>query len=519
VGAWQTLSLPERKQAFSNLWLGCDEAHHLSGVLSYDEELEQGDRKRIMDARTHLGDIAEYLCNEYRSLNSGFSPISATFFRGDKVPLFYDKVESALKENSYVRSFIEHWKFLRFKEFRQECIGFDDPIETLLPALSPDECSLVYLPPCNCSFRRNNPEYLPRMLKAAGEKGRVLDLITTETQEENLQLLYEDNQRYKAGAARKFDFIFAVNMMREGSDYLPLAHVYDFFPSTSLGRTVQGIGRMTRRDISPEGVVRKDTIGYTSFYSNLHNHNTEEEVRTLVSDRINQGLAGMLGVYSLFDDTQLPSGGDGGEIPATQIHRRMEEVFGEHASKAREIFVLNLASTNVSVDDAAFATVRELRQKVEGRPSWGGSLEDAVPVLKAMASFVAKQQKPHKAVHENFKNVRPSADIPSSLEERGILAGEIREAGFDITTIRRAFVTMFGAEADIHKFQLLHTTLNSLVGTRNKMQFLDKAAATFAFSPHTKDKSKKAKKAFDRRRRKFKKKGVATALSPNVGEP
>jgi superfamily II DNA or RNA helicase len=504
------LSLDEKRVIFKNLWIAFDEAHHISGVLSDDEDISQEERDTLERTRTYLGDISNFICSEHLSLNSGMAPVSATLFRGDKVPLFYEKVKSQLSEFQYTRSYIDHWNYLKFKSFTQECIGYDDPIETFMSVVMPGHCSLVYLCPENRGYRRNDPEFVNRLVNVLQQEGyRVLNLIDKRFQEKNSKLLWQDNQNYKAGKPRSYDIILAVNMLREGTDYLPISHIYDLAPSNSLNRTVQAIGRMMRKDITPDGIIRKDEVSYTSFYSNLQKYNTEMEVRALVSDRVNRALSGMLGVFSLFGETHIPAFSDSMGSSTAHLNHQLEEVFGEFSTKAKEI-VLRKILTSSSVDDAVYATVRELRQKVEGRPNWEGTLEEASTTLKDFLGFVVRGNKQFRYNNET-STLEP-------LEETGLLVEKIREAGFDITTIRKSVTTLFGADTDVSKLKLLKKTLDSITSTTSLMQEKDKIAAAYAFSPHDRDKTNRAKKVYNSRRNKFKKKFNGTALTPTVGD-
>jgi hypothetical protein len=515
VGVWRMLQqegLKTLREAFRNTWWGFDEAHHISGVLAEDEDITDEDRLAVENNRTYMGDIAEFVCTEQKSLNTAECAATATGFRGDKVPLFFSRIESVLAENSYTRSFIDHWKFLRFREFNQRGVGYDDPIDILLPFLNHESCCLVYLPPSNQGFRRNNPELVPRMIEAAREKlgaGRVIDLITPTTQQENFHRLFEDNIAYKRGAERSFDVIFAVNMFREGANYLPLTHVYDFAPSASISRIVQSVGRLMRQDIAPDGTVRKDTVGYTAFYPNLQKTDSEEKVRMWVCDFNNTVGAGMLGVHSIFDDTRIPS-----YSSEFGLNRRLEEVFGEFKDKALAAFQINTLSA-ADLDIAILCTVRELRQTIGDNPGWKGSLEDATEALKRYSAFIhAATSKPRP--REGGDRV---PDLPQTLEESGLLAEEIREAGFDITTIRRSFVTMFGADTDAEKFQLLDNTLKNLTTQTKKMKEKDKAAAQGWIGHRRQDQTSKNQLIARSRRNKHKKQGNVTCVTPNVGEP
>ena len=516
VGVWDYLKKKglSKHEAFRNTWWGFDEAHHLSGVLAEDEDLTDEDRQIIEDTRTYMGDIAEFTVTEQKSLNTAVCAATATGFRGDKVPLFFSQVDSMLAENSYTRSFIDHWNFLGFKEFNQRCVGYDDPIDILLPFLNHESCCLVYLPPSNQGFRRNNPELVPRMIEAAREKqgaGRVLDLINPATQQENFNRLFEDNVAYKKGAERSFDVIFAVNMLREGANYLPLTHVYDFAPSASISRNVQSVGRLMRQDIAPDGTVRKDTVGYTAFYPNLQRTDSEEKVRTWVCDFNNTVGAGMLGVHSIFDDTRIPS-----YSSEFGLNRRLEEVFGEFKDKALAAFQINTLSA-ADLDIAILCTIRELRQTIGDNPGWKGNLEDATEALKRYSAFINAATSKARRPREGGGDRVP--DLPQTLEEAGLLSEEIREAGFDITTIRRSFVTMFGADTDAEKFQLLDNTLKNLTTQTKKMQGKDKMAAEGWVGHRRQDQTSKKQAAARSRRNKHKKLGNVTCVTPNVGEP
>jgi len=506
VGAWKILlsmSSAERQKAFTNLWQAFDEAHHISGVLAFDEDISENEREDLANYRTYLGDIAEYTCDLPAKLDSGMSAITATWGRGDKVQMFYDKVDGLLSKNEYVRPFIEHWKFLDFEAFHQQCVGYDDdPIETLLQLASPDDCSVVYLCSAGKHYRRTDSAYgqsqqpfVKSAVDRAKERGYwVLDLVTKETQEENMRKLQIDNEHYKKekGAERSYDMIFAVNLLREGTDYVPINHVHDLAPSSLQGRIVQSIGRMMRRD------GRKGSPSYTSYFRNLHHHAEEEETREHVSDRVNYAYSGMLGVLDMFDDsTRILTPAEPQAPSVFNLHRKIEEIFGNKSEAAKESFLCKIQD-GATPESAAISVIKELR-KIQ----WDGDTLAAKAALEGLAALL------HVATPKYDDSISPPLIPPQMM---GIDASELRIVyGFDETKVVPN--ALFVASVNGEKIAKLDGIVRTMMSNADKQERL---AYDHRFGA---DETPKAKKAYQRKRRKHKASGRGSAIAPTVGEP
>lgn len=512
VGAWKTLlnlSDAERKRAFTNLWMAFDEAHHISGVLAYDEDVSDEYRKTLIDFRTYLGDICEYVCDLPTSANYGMSAVTATWGRGDRVQMFYDKVDKLLSKNEYVRPFIDHWKYLEFEAFHQRCVGYDDdPIETLLQMLSPEDCSIVYLCPAGNRYRSgDNPQAQDRQpfvkdaIERISARGlRVLDLITKNTQEENMCKLQDDNKHYKGDklAARGYDVVLAVNLLREGTDYVAVNHVHDLAPSPLQGRIVQTIGRMMRKD------DRKDSPSYTSYFRNLHLHADDEETRKHVSDRVNYAYSGVLGILNMFDDSTrilMPveprtSPIESQVLSVFNLNPAMDEIFGGRRVAAEESFQCKL-SDGETPENAAIAVIKELRGM-----GWSGDTLAAKAALEKSAELVDI------ATPRYDDDISPPL-IPPQME---FVASEIREVhGFDETKV--VPTSLFAASINGEKIAKLDGIVRTMMSNAAKQ---DRLAYDYRFGA---DITPKAKKAYQKKRRKHKATGRGSAIAPTIGEP
>ena len=514
VGAWRAIenSNEDKNEYFKNTWIGFDEAHHISGVFAENDELTDVEKEQINNNRTHLGDITKYICDNASTINSAMCAATATEFRGDKVPLFFQEVDTLLSKNTYRREFLEHWEYLGFREFTQQCMGYDDPIDALMPWLTPDACSLVYLPASNQGFRRNNPELVGRMIQSAKDKlgeDRVIDLITKDTQAKNFDKLFNDNISYKNGSPRSYEVIFAVNMFREGANYLPLNNVFDFSPSASVSRNVQSVGRLMRLDIAPDGTVRKDAVGYTAFYPNLDKCGNEEEVRQWVSDFNNTIGAGMLGTLSLFDDIKLPA-----KVAEYGANRLLKETFGEFSDLAQTLFIQNIEG-KPTIDSAIERTIQELSQTIGDSAGWRGNIVAAFDALKKFGQHIVAMA----TTTEAAQGSPNSSTVPQSLKQHSLAISSIRENGFDITELRDALKYMYGADNNTETFHLLHDVIKTLHPMRQAMVDKNNAAAHFNLGTNTSSRSHKNKEAFHNRRNKHKKAGSITAVSGNIGEP
>ena len=509
AGAWGrmlTQGSGHRPRFFQHLYLLRRSPSHFRGPCAEDEDILDDQRNALEHDRTCLGHIAEHICNLPAKSNSGMSAITATHYRGDGIPMFYKNVDERLSKNQYVRPFIEHWKYLGFEALNQQCVGYDDPIEALVKMLSPEDCSIVYLCASNKNYRESNPFFVDELRHVLEQNGyRVLDLVTKSTQGENIRKLQADNERYKAGAKRGYDVILAVNLLREGTDYVAATHVHDLSPSPLIGRIVQSIGRLTRKD------ARKTSISYTAYFRNLHHHSNNDEVRDHVSDRVNIAYAGMLGIFSLFDDTPQhifkPNNGHNTpeispEMPnepefpnAFQLHRALLDTFGDFAKKAKESFVREL-NDGKTVEMAAVTVIIELR--AEG---WSGPTQKAKEVLIGLAKFLYETL-------PGDDSISPVI-VPPTMQ---VAASEIRKAGFDITKSIPAF-RGFLAVADDGEFVKLDGIVRTMMGSASKQA---REAADFRFGTN---KAEKAKKSFYKLRRKHKVCKRGSAIAPRVSEP
>jgi hypothetical protein len=295
--------------------------------------------------------------------------------------------------------------------------------------------------------------------------------------------------------------ILAVNLLREGTDYVAANHVHDLSPSSLIGRIVQSIGRMTRKD------SRKTSIAYTAYFRNLHRHANNDEIRDHVSDRVNIAYAGMLGIFSLFDDTpqhifaskneqKKPETSVDPEVPSVfHLHEALLNAFGNLGREAKEAFICKL-NDGKTVETAAVEVLREMRTK-----QWCGDTQAAKSALIGLAKFL-------NSTVSDDDSIFPVI-VPPTMQAA---ASEIRKAGFDITKPLPA-LRGFLAAADQGEFTKLDEIVRTVISNASKQTRL---AGDFRFGAN---KTKKAKKAFYKTRKKHELRKHGSAIAPRVSEP
>lgn len=332
VLAWNKLTEDERLQAIRHgLWLFADECHH----LAYHEE--EGENTFV----TQMGDIGAWIIKN----GGAFSSISATPFRGDGAGIWSletQKIFDEDKDISYERSFIDHWKFLRLRGLNYLCVEYNkDPISDVCSNIlrEPRERHIICVRADGQGYRKD-PQWLARLLNELRSKGlNVLDLVNMEpkTRKNSKKQLRDDNDEYKKTGKSQYDVIVACNIMREGNDWVPASRVHDLAPSESALRTIQTIGRMTRRD----RWGNKRDISYAAYFDQLSVDAEPETLRKLISDRINSGLLCLLSARDYFSPVR-PICANGQQHSVSEVLERAKSIFKDKKKAIMEQFTVNV---------------------------------------------------------------------------------------------------------------------------------------------------------------------------------
>jgi len=459
-----------------------DEAHHISNVSisASDEDCTEEEIALEQETGTKLGAFYEYVLNRTKA---GVCIVSATHFRGDKVPMFLDDAAYALQK--FELPFLDHWKWLGFKSFNYDFIGYDGTysIETLIQTIRFErgEKHIVCVPGDGRRFR-SDPAWVTRLftaLRAEFGEDRVLDLVTPGgVRDRNKISMFEDNDLFKKGEESRFDVIVACNLMREGTDWGPATRIHDMAPSASLTRTVQTIGRLLRKDRHG----RKVTVAYRPYFKNLDKRAGEEEIRALTADHANVSLATLTLSETLFDPPDaVPSPSGGSSEPRETLTDRLERVFGD-----RKEAVLNrlVASLNPAINPA--------RGDQEDRVIWALQstsykefLQDES--LKGQALSALKAFANH---HLRSEHAGAGIEITPPLRVLGMNPEQIREAGFDKTVRGDEF--SFETNMDTEQFEELQKVLRKIAAPRGSDK-RDKADATDLKHNSNKKKARRVK--------------------------
>jgi hypothetical protein len=141
---------------------------------------------------------------------------------------------------------------MQYEEYRT------NPVNQILNSVAeePTFHPLVLVPRRGEGYRKGvKGEKLVRKLIAGLEKlkpGRVCDLVfrdgmTLTQRDANKKLLLEDNEKLQRGDPHKFDIVVAVDVVREGMDWVICDRIHESAPKSSITLNVQTLGRMFRK--------------------------------------------------------------------------------------------------------------------------------------------------------------------------------------------------------------------------------------------------------------------------------
>lgn len=266
---WKKLNPKEKERLLQNIVIYVDECHHCKPT----------DKKR---RPTELGlFIKEVL--EIDNSSCTLILMTATWFRGDGkdiIPRIFEK-----RFSHYLLPYEEYMKILGIKHFNFDYAAYDkDPLPLIIKAIKrhKDKCHIIVLPPTtnteNQTFRNGKTLGIyMEQLKPLFKPGRILDLITPETQEENKKLLIKNPKDY--------DLVIACRLMVEGTDWPPAAVVHNTSFKKSPLMYYQITARLFRRYKGKDEIWSYTYLDRTIFEGNA---------REVFTDRLNILLLNML---------------------------------------------------------------------------------------------------------------------------------------------------------------------------------------------------------------------------------
>jgi hypothetical protein len=272
--AWDRLSHPERIKAIQNLTLRIDESHHIRGVVHPEDREGHCEQDFWGNKKTGIGRVCEFILKH----NDGTTKIcltTATHFRGDKDDIISPKYMDKFKTFKY--EWLEHWKTLGLKglDFGYQ-VYQKNPILNVAKNIKkePNQKHIIYIPPRKQKYRKEATvkQYVEALMAEGVQKEKILDLVTETTKLRNKRRLIND--------PLSIDVIIAVNLMNEGSDWVPADRIHNTHNERSLTLSLQRLGRLFRFYKKKKDIK---VINYIPKFKKVEG----DEAREALSDRFN----------------------------------------------------------------------------------------------------------------------------------------------------------------------------------------------------------------------------------------
>jgi hypothetical protein len=281
IRAFESMTRKEKLKAFKNTSFRLDEVHHICGVS--EEEVESTNK---------LGKICKFILKNGGSLHL----TTATFFRGD---------QNAILDESYIDQFeiyriqfMEHWKNLNLRQLTIKYNSYTDSKDLMKQVVAGieserNEPPFIILPSDGHKIFKTDDKWkwtkqLVKNLEKRFGAGRVLDLVSPDTQKEHKKRLIKDD--------KDFDVVVTCSIGREGTDWPACSRVYNLSLDNNTVQPIQKLGRALRFYI---GKTNVKMINYIEHFPDWNCDS--EKTRQLLSDRFNAVL-----VASMLDDWFYP---------------------------------------------------------------------------------------------------------------------------------------------------------------------------------------------------------------------
>lgn len=241
----KTLSPKEFKIYFNKCQLWIDESHHIQTIKKEEDEY----------IFNRLSEVANACLDNDFSVNI----ITATFFRGDGHGFL--KPEHKHKFLSYKHTYEDYFNkdCYDLKGVKLHIVLFENNIyDSVYDIYKKRQVpTIIYLPYvqstiCGRDCKATRVKKLIKILKKINNNIKIVDLVTPETQKENSKYIDEQNKiakKYFRGESEKkpeIDVIIALNVFKEGSDYIPLENVIILGKHNSTVEVMQRAGRAMR---------------------------------------------------------------------------------------------------------------------------------------------------------------------------------------------------------------------------------------------------------------------------------
>lgn len=291
---WQSLTPRERAKAVKYLTLRVDEAHHINNILDTHEEGMS--KKEMKDAEAEANNLSAVCSYILKSADetAHLSLTTATPFRGDQDDILKKSARGKFK--TYHLPFFDHWRSLGIKSFNLEYLLYKkDPVQMCYDRIvaEPNERHMVVVPMSGHKWREKkgtSQKSLNRLLRILNKAfpGQVLDLVTEETQKENISKL-RDEPRQPGEKESKIHVVVTCMLGREGTDWCPCSRLHNLSCEASITLAVQTLGRPFRRFAPIKQGVR--CFNYVAEFEPVDENSSVKEI---LSHRTNALLTCMI---------------------------------------------------------------------------------------------------------------------------------------------------------------------------------------------------------------------------------
>lgn len=271
------LSDKDFKKLFKNCQLWIDESHHIQ-TTKIDSNYKFNKLSGV---------IHSFLENNY-SVNA----VTATFFRGDGHGFLKEchKEKFLAYKHTYANYFNDDCFYL--KSVKLHIILYENNIyDSVCDIYKKRQVpTIIYLPYvqstiCGRDCKAARVKKLTEMLTAINKNIKIVDLVTPKTQKENSKYIHEQNKiakKFLRGESTKkpeIDVIIALNIFKEGSDYLPLENVIMMGKHNSTVEVMQRAGRAMR-----DYPTKKEACIYAVLPGYSQKITSQDEVREIINE-------------------------------------------------------------------------------------------------------------------------------------------------------------------------------------------------------------------------------------------
>jgi len=271
------LSPTKFKKLFKKCQLWVDESHHIrTTIVENDYEFN-----RLSEV------IHSFIQNDY-----SVGIVTATFFRGDGHGFL--KEEYKKKFLSYRHTYEDYFNYdcKTLKGVKLHIALYENNIyEAVYDIYKKNQVpTIIYLPYVNSTMcgrdcKATRVKKLTKILKTINKDIKIVDLVNPKTQKENSKYINEQNKiakKFLSGESKEkpvIDVIIALNIFKEGSDYLPLENVIIMGKHNSTVEVMQRTGRSLR-----DYTGKKEANVYAILPGYSRKITNEKEVQNIINE-------------------------------------------------------------------------------------------------------------------------------------------------------------------------------------------------------------------------------------------